>query len=66
VLPQVDPDRFQAAEILLDHVGRRGFQDHLQLRVFKKSIGIVAVPAVGGSAARLDVGDAVGRRAQDP
>ena len=46
------------------HVGGRGLEDHLQLRVFKEAIGIVAVAAVGRPAAGLYVGDAVGRWAE--
>ena len=51
-------------EVLLDHVVGRGLQDHLQLRVLVEAVGIFAVAAVGGTAAGLHVGDAVGLRAR--
>ena len=63
-LREVDADGFEAAEVLLDHVGGRGLQDHLQLRVLVEAVGIVAVAAVGGAAAGLHIGDAVGLRAE--
>ena len=64
VLAQVDADGFQAAEVLLDDVGGRGLQDHLELRVLVEPVGIVAVAAVGGTAAGLHVGHAVGLGAE--
>ena len=61
---EVDADRFQAAQVLLDDVVGRGLQDHLQLRVLVEAVGILAVAAVGGTAAGLHVGDAVGLRTE--
>jgi len=59
VLAEVDADGFEAAEILIDDVGRRGLQDNLQLLVLVEAIGIFAVASIGGTAAWLYVGDAV-------
>ena len=64
VLAQVDADGFQAAQILLDDVVGRRLQDHLQLLVLVEAIGILAVAAVGGTAAGLHIGDAVRLRAE--
>ena len=63
-LRKIDADGFQAAQVLLDDVGGRRLQDHLQLLVLVEAIGILAVAAVGGTAAGLHVGDAIGLRAQ--
>ena len=64
MLAQIDADGFEAAHVLLDHVGGRGLQDHLKLHVLVEAIGIVAVAAIGGAAAGLHVGGAVGLRAE--
>ena len=37
----------------------RGLQDHLELRVLVEAVGIVAIAAVGGTAAGLHIRDAV-------
>ena len=63
-LREVDADGFEAAEVLLDDVGGRGLEDHLQLLVLVEAVGILAVAAVGGAAAGLHVGDAVGLGAE--
>ncbi len=59
VLAEVDADRFEAAHVLVDHVGGRGLQDHLKLHVLVEAVGVVAVTSVGGTAAGLHVGGAV-------
>ena len=64
-LREVDADGFEAAQVLIDHVVGRRLQDHLQLLVLVEAIGIFAIAAVGGAAAGLDVGDAIGLGAED-
>ena len=65
VLGEVDADGGEGAEVLIDDVGGRGLEDDLELLVLVEAIGIFAVAAVGGSAAGLDVGDALGVGAED-
>jgi len=55
VLSQVDADGLQAAEILLDDIARRRFQNDLQLLVLVKTVGILRVTAISRTAAGLDV-----------
>ena len=44
----------------------RGLEDHLQLHVLIKSVGVFSVPAVGRTPARLYVGYAIRSSAEDP
>jgi hypothetical protein len=60
VLFEVDADGFEAAQVLLDHVGGGGFEDHLKLGMFVEAVGVIPVAPVGGPAAGLHVGHPVG------
>ena len=64
VLAQIDADRFQAAQILLDHILGRRLQNHLQLLVLIETVGIFAIAAVRGTAAGLHIGDTVRLRTE--
>ena len=64
MLTQIDPDGAQAAQILVDYVIRRWFQDHLQLHVLVEPVGIFPITAVSGTAAGLDIRHAVRFRPQ--
>jgi hypothetical protein len=46
-------------KILVDHVVRRGLQNHLQLLVLVQTIRILPIAAVRGSTARLNISDAI-------
>src|SRR5581483_2044056 len=59
VLPEIDADRFEAAEILIDHAVGRRLEDYLKLLVLVEAIRVLAVAAVGGPAAGLHVRDAI-------
>ena len=60
----VDAEHAQAAEILVLHVLGRGLQEHLELVVVLKPVGVLAVAAVARPAGRLHVGRAPGLRPQ--
>src|SRR5258708_10497992 len=60
MLAKVDANGLEAAEVLIDHVGWRGLENHLELQVLVQEIRIFTVAAVGGTAAGLDVSDAIG------
>jgi hypothetical protein len=59
VLAEIDADGFQALQIKIEHIGGRRLQDDLKLLVLVEAVRILAIAAVGGAAARLNVGDAV-------
>jgi hypothetical protein len=65
VLAEIDADGFEAAEIDGLNVGRRRLEDDLILKVLVEAVGIFTVAAVSGAARWLDVGDAIGRGAED-
>ncbi len=54
------------SQIKLLHVFRRRLQNDLQLRVLIKTIGVLAVAAVSGTARRLHVCDLIRLRPQHP
>ena len=60
----VDADGGERAEVDVLQVGRRGFDDHLELVVVLPAVGAVAVAAVGRAARGLDVGGGPGRGAE--
>jgi hypothetical protein len=55
VVGKAQADRGKALQVKILDVRWRGFQDDLQLMVFKKAIRILAVASVGGPTRRLDV-----------
>src|ERR1035438_6562498 len=65
VLLEVDADGFQAAEVLLDHVGGGGLEDHLKLRMLVEPIRVIAVAPVGGAARGLHVGHTIWLGSED-
>ena len=65
MLAQVDADGFQAAQVQILNVVRRGLEDDLILKMFVEAVGIFAVASVGGPTRGLDVSDAVGSGAED-
>ena len=52
----VDAQREQATEVKILKIGRGGLHDDLKLIVVLQTIGIFAISAVSGAAARLNVG----------
>src|SRR5580704_12898320 len=62
---KVDADGGETAQVLIDHIRGRRFQDYLELLVLVKAIGIFAVAAVRRPAAGLHVGHAIGLGAED-
>ena len=60
MLAQVNAHRAERLQVKLLHVLRRRLQDHLQLVVLVKPVGILAIAAIGGPARRLHVGYLVG------
>ena len=65
VLAKVDADGFDAFEVQVLHIVRRGLQNDLHLCVLEQTIGVFAVPPVGRTAARLNVSYLVGLGSQD-
>ena len=64
VLREIDADRFQASQILLQDIIGAWFQNDLQLLVLVKPVRIFAISAVRGTAARLHVSHSVRLRSQ--
>src|ERR1035441_2448973 len=64
VLAEVDADGGEAAEVLIYYVCGRRLKDYLKLLVLVEAVGILAVASVGGAAAGLNVGHAIGLRAE--
>ena len=58
VLREVDPERVERAEVLVEHVLGRRLQDHLVLEVVLEAERVLAVAAVRGPDDGLDVGGA--------
>ena len=56
VRAQIDPERLEAAEVLLLRVAGLGLEDHLVLGVALDAVGVLPVPGVVGAHRRLDVG----------
>ena len=53
---QVDADRLQRAQVLVEHVLGRRLEDHLVLVVMLQTIRIFAITTIGWPAGRFDVG----------
>jgi len=64
MLAQINADCSERFEIQLLNILRRGFQDHLQLGVLIKTIGIFTVAAIRRPARGLHVCDFVGLRTE--
>ncbi len=58
------PIAFEASQILIDHVVGRRLQNHLQLLMLVEPVRIFAIAPVGGTAARLNIRDAIRLRPQ--
>ena len=56
MLQGIDAELHEAFEVKLLHVLRMGLQDHLELVVVLHPVRVLAVPAVGRAAGRLDIG----------
>jgi hypothetical protein len=53
---QVDPERLERAEVLVEHVLGRRLEDHLVLEVVLEAVRVLAVAPVRRAGSRLDVG----------
>ncbi len=62
----IESQRFQALQIEILHVVRRGFEHHLELEIALQAVGIFTVAAVRGAARRFHIGHLPGFRAENP
>ncbi len=64
MLGELDANRADAVEIDILNVRRRRFKYYLKLEVLIEAVWIFAIAAIGGTAARLHVGDAIRLRTE--